>query len=32
LDGSAYTLQAIFASIREKDYVSYWWPWAYSGL
>jgi hypothetical protein len=22
LDGSAYTLQAIFATIREKDYVS----------
>jgi hypothetical protein len=27
LDGSAYTLQAIFASIREKDYVSFWWLW-----
>src|SRR5215218_9689881 len=27
LDGSAYTLQAIFASIREKDYVFYWWLW-----
>jgi hypothetical protein len=26
-DGSAYTLQVIFASIREKDYVFYWWLW-----
>ena len=27
LDGSAYTLQAIFASIREKDYGFYLWLW-----